>query len=918
MTFASVPLIRRRRGAANQPSRYLPMWEGRTETGGWFTAVVQAQALEGTGPGAGWVRARNVTTGAITADVEVYTLAGTGRELTLPELAVSAGDLVEIQARPQINTYQVYVEHASGTVSTVALTQAPPAAIPATFGVLTLTPSPPPLGDPFEVGATIASGSCDLGGVMNVELEWKTPDGSNPMGGTSVGGGWYRGLGKTIASTPTTLTWDDTELVATPAGVHTFRFVATNSTGATISEEWAFTVDGTASVQRGWVLSSAGSATSHSIASSSVTADGQAVSGTNPSILQPGDKALMIIAGTGPAEDATVTVSHPGTIIPGGTLAGNSFRPRGWLALIDYSAPTTWTVTASHAVRVAVVALANTAYVAAGTPTYGNTPVDPGGIANEANSLGLAVNLLNWDQADGTTVTAAPSGHTTVLNSGAGVRQIYVAKVATTTAGTYNPGAATVGPSTEQGTAVAVTVSPTVPAGSGSTAAPTVPTFNTGSAVTLNPSDNCAAIVAANPPGTHYNLTAGTFTNFSDVRPKTGDHFRGQGDTTILEGTGKNYCFRSGNLGTSDNVVIGDMLIRNYGNGTSFQEYGAIQAFPNDRIGGSWPAARSNNWFIYGCTLHNNSSNGIALSDNCTVYDCTIYAHTVTGINGDFNNGGHLIHTVTLEANALNPATGTSSNGANIKLTWQGGTDARTDVVPLAWQRTPAPVVIADCVSRGTRSGVSGTCRIGFWFDLDCRDILIDNCDMADHPGGGIFFEGCNYATVQNCTLDNCDGFGNALGDNWINGAIAAGESTNIVFDGNTISNSTNAMVVRTSNRTSDWLSTTSSENYAMAPRNWLLGFASTMPANSPAGQSRVGPAGNITFSNNIIVNCNKVIINEGSNGGGQTVQGQTVLSSIHFTGNDYSGSPSIQFFEVSNVAKNLAQWQALPNDRDQ
>lgn len=925
MTFASVAMIRRRRGPANEAARYRTMWEGKTEAGGHFTAVVQAQALEGTGPGAGWVRARNLNTGAITSDVEVYTVDGHGQEYTIPELAVSAGDLVEIQARPQIDSYQIYCEHAAGTVSSVALTIAVPAAIPATFGTLTLSPgSPITLGATFELSATIATGSCDLGGVMNVELEWKTPDGSNPMGGTSIGGGWYRGLGKTTAATPSTLTWDDAELVASPAGTHFVRFAATNSTGATITGDWAITVEGTASIVRGFVLSPG--ATSHSIDSSTVTADGAAVSGTNPSVLQPGDKALLIISAPGPSDAASITYSHPGSTIDGGNLAGSGYNPRGRLALIDYTGPTTWSVTCSSAAQVAVVALAGTAYAGAGTPSYGLSPQDPGGVANEDDSTGLFVQLTNFDGGTGTTVTTAPSGHTTVLNTGPGARQIYVAQVATATAGTYNPGAATTaattppGAGSEESTAVAVTVSPTVPTGgSGSTSAPTVPTFS--ATVTLNPSDNCAAIVAAQPPGTHYNLTAGTFNNFSDVRPKTGDHFRGQGATTILEGTGKAYCFRSGTVGASDNVTIGDMLIRNYGNSTSRQEYGAIQAFPTDVVGGSYGYARSNNWFIYGCTLATNSSNGIALSDNCTVYNCTIYGHTVTGINGDRNSGGHLIHTCTLEANALNPATGSSSNGANIKLTFQGGTASapgRTSIVPSTAQRTPAPIVIADCISNATRSGIAGTCRIGFWFDLDVRDVLVDNCTLTGHTTSGIFFEGCNYATVQNCSLTNCDGFGAALGENFINGALACGESTNIVFDSNTITDCTNAMVNRMSNRTSDWLSSTSSDNYGYSsgPRYWLSNSA-TIPAASPAGQSNVWTGGNY-FTNNTLVNCNKVIINEGVNGGGQTVVGSTVLSSIHFTGNDYTGSSGIQFYEVNNTSKTLVQWKALPNDRDQ
>ena len=84
MTFAAVPLIRRRRGPANEAGTYRPMWEGKVSQAGWLTAILQARALNGTTPSAGWVRARNITTGAITADVEVDTPAGLAVTVDLP------------------------------------------------------------------------------------------------------------------------------------------------------------------------------------------------------------------------------------------------------------------------------------------------------------------------------------------------------------------------------------------------------------------------------------------------------------------------------------------------------------------------------------------------------------------------------------------------------------------------------------------------------------------------------------------------------------------------------------------------------------------------------------------------------------------------------------------------------------------
>lgn len=131
MTFATVSLIRRRRGAANEAGWFRPMWEGQTNAAGYLTVIVQVTAMNGSAPATGWVRARNVTTGAVTADTQVVTTTGTAGLMTaLPELAVSVGDLVEIQARPGADGWQVYMEHVTATVSSVALTTTPSGTLP--------------------------------------------------------------------------------------------------------------------------------------------------------------------------------------------------------------------------------------------------------------------------------------------------------------------------------------------------------------------------------------------------------------------------------------------------------------------------------------------------------------------------------------------------------------------------------------------------------------------------------------------------------------------------------------------------------------------------------------------------------------------------------------------------------------------
>lgn len=169
------------------------------------------------------------------------------------------------------------------------------------------------------------------------------------------------------------------------------------------------------------------------------------------------DKVLLLIAASGPGEVGAVTWNHPaGTVVF--TAPGDGFRPRVRGVLVDYTGPTTWNVSVTNSSsRVAVVALAAADSITAGAPVSSTTPTDPAGLANPDDSLGLVVTSLNFT---GGAVTAPSAGHSTIANSGSGIRQLHVAELNLLDAGTYDPGAATVGPGNEQGTAIALVVLP--------------------------------------------------------------------------------------------------------------------------------------------------------------------------------------------------------------------------------------------------------------------------------------------------------------------------------------------------------------------------------------------------------------------------------------------------------------------------
>ncbi len=261
--------------------------------------------------------------------------------------------------------------------------------------------------------------------------------------------------------------------------------------------------------------------------------DGPTASSTTHTILpsditpapQPGDKVLLLGAAKGPQEEATHVWNFPGTTLFEG-VAPSGFRPRIIGTIVDYNGGNTgWVVSADLVFRTAAVALADAGNITAGAIVYDFTPADPPGLANSEASLGLTYTALNFTQAN---ITAPPTGHTTVLSTQTDIRSRHVHSLALPTAGTYDPDAATAGPGSENASAVAIVIAPTGATGTTTIDPPTIPAFNTGSAITLsNLTADIAALVTAEPSGTHFQLIAGTYTNWEDVRPKQGMHFRG-------------------------------------------------------------------------------------------------------------------------------------------------------------------------------------------------------------------------------------------------------------------------------------------------------------------------------------------------------------------------------------------------------
>jgi len=213
---------------------------------------------------------------------------------------------------------------------------------------------------------------------------------------------------------------------------------------------------------------------------------------------------------------------------------------------------------------------------------------------------------------------------------------------------------------------------------------------------------------------------------------------------------------------------------------------------------------------------------------------------------------------------------------------------------------------------------------MGFWADLDCQQVEVRNNTFEAHPWSAILYEGANNVYAGGNNIDNSDGYGNAFGEDFIQGAISICETTNATIEGNTISNSVRAIVIRQSNRSVDWFNPTNSTfvNFAWPTASGGVRYWITAgnPTPVPGVTDRANMwSGNITVRNNILNGCDRVYISEGTNAGGMNVVGSIPLSSVVFTGNNYAGSAAIRFYDRSNTGLTLAQWKALTSyQRDQ
>jgi hypothetical protein len=676
------------------------------------------------------------------------------------------------------------------------------------------------------------------------------------------------------------------------------------STPATIAVEW--TAETTIT----------GSATSHTI--------------TLPSAGINAGQLILIWCSTQTSSDAGAPATPAGYSLRWSLGHASSFRPRVtcFYRIADGSeeddvVTLDWGATSviTHAVAVGLSGVDTTTPfdVTQTGPTNGGSNPDPASITPVTDGAWVLA-IVAGNRVGGTSTPTISTGYSTAFTQAPDERALVITYKELATAAADNPSAWTWTP-IDNHTTVTDALRPAGGGAPAGTPAPTIPTFS--SDVTITAGQNVKSIIEAQPAGTHFTLAAGTHTNCENVKLKTDQHVR-LATGCILEGASKGYCFRPLDQSVTGVAIGGDPagarpIIRNYGLGTSRQQYGAIMGKTDDPLDlypseGDFLYADVDDWFIYHLDLDRNSSNGITLGSNWTIYDVEAHGHTVTGIGGDRIVGG-LAHSSLLYYNALNPASGVGSNGANMKVTWVNADAGRTANTPI--DRTKAPFVVSHCTFEAfDRDGAAGRTRRGLWFDLDCQDCLVEYSTFDDHEFAGIDAEGCNDVEGAHCVIRGTPGYGAALGQNFVDGAICVGESTNCYFHHFTLISCGRAIINRMSNRSSDWYNSNDGSfvNYAWAagPRYWILATGRGVTPSASA-QSNMWTGGN-RYEDMILIDCDRVMINEGTDDGGMDCSGATP-NDLVFAGNDYSGSPSIQFFNKSNTALNLAQWQALGYD---
>lgn len=450
---------------------------------------------------------------------------------------------------------------------------------------------------------------------------------------------------------------------------------------------------------------------------------------------------------------------------------------------------------------------------------------------------------------------------------------------------------------------------------------PRIREFDTAGAVRVDdPNVPLQTVVARNPGAKFFLVSPGDW-RVDDVRCLKGHYFLGREGAERTRLLGSGYCFRAKDP-TCDDVTIGGFTIQGFCAGSTNALAAAVSPRWSDTLFRTseqdWYGGQPSGWVLHDAVLLDNGPNGFSMGDNGAAIRVLASGHTKTGIGLDRVRGGGLIDGCTLQGNSLAPATGELADGGDFKGVFVNGTAGLTEVesgpfLPPAVFRVAASVFRA----KDPRNGKGG--KGGPWFDLDSQLIEVDGCEFHGYEHFGLAFEICTGASVTRSLFRNCVGYGRALGDDFVAGALTIRETCWARAAENRFEGCAVPIVVGLSNRTSDLL--------RPPKRPWDVSYAwrGDPWANDPAQRREwidpeyrranlVGAMSNLATAEVDIernqVDSGRVMINAGSIKGGQDPQAamRALLPTVRFRGNTYG--VGVRFDELERQGMTLAQWQ--------
>jgi len=164
-----------------------------------------------------------------------------------------------------------------------------------------------------------------------------------------------------------------------------------------------------------------------------------------------------------------------------------------------------------------------------------------------------------------------------------------------------------------------------------------------------------------------------------------------------------------------------------------------------------------------------------AQGDYWTIEDCTIESTNGSGVSF---HGNHV--TLNRVSSRRNGQQGLGGSGRHFVLEEVALEHNNLKGFDKDWEAGGMKIAVA-------RDGVVRRCRavanngVGLWFDIDVRDVVVEDCFCRENAGHGIFVEISGGFTVRN---NLC--VGNGTDDAWGQAGIAIGESDHTTIENNT------------------------------------------------------------------------------------------------------------------------------------